>query len=405
MSTGLRILVVAEDVPWPQTSGYRIRLANVIRALTDAGEVDCFFVRNDLGDEERAAIPEIPGVARWEVVRDAPPTSKLSRTLRWLTTGTPLWLLWRSWKRAPSRLRAFVRQPYDLVWFSHVDGYVALGSLLSGRRIVDLDTLEDRRLLQLLRASDDGRQRRSWARRVVDRIDVRRWQRLHGGVAKAVDAIVVCSEVDRVRLGVDNAHVIPNGYELEPGAEPRRSYRPGRIMTMVGVFSYEPNHDAASWFALEVLPLVRQVVPNAEFRIVGRVTSEIQPLAAVPGVVLRDFVPDLGEELQAADVEVVPIRSGGGTRLKVLEAFAHRVPVVSTTIGCDGLGVEDGQHLLIADTADQFARATVAVLSDPGMQERLATGAYGLFDAHYRWSDLRPLVAQLAQQVARNHEE
>jgi glycosyltransferase involved in cell wall biosynthesis len=119
-------------------------------------------------------------------------------------------------------------------------------------------------------------------------------------------------------------------------------------------------------------------------------------------VSLLGFVPDVTAELHASAAVVVPLRSGGGTRIKVLEAFAHRVPVVSTTVGCEGLGVEDRVHALLADDPDGFARACVRVLTDRPLARSLAGAAFDLYEERFRWSEIRPRIASLAAGVAEN---
>ena len=112
------------------------------------------------------------------------------------------------------------------------------------------------------------------------------------------------------------------------------------------------------------------------------------------------LVDEIDEELARADVEIVPIRSGGGTRVKVIEAFAHRVPVVSTPVGCEGLEVSDGVHLLVADEPGDFAAACARLLRDGVLRERLTQEAYRLYFSKYRCSDVQAVVSRLATGVA-----
>jgi glycosyltransferase involved in cell wall biosynthesis len=410
----MKILCIAEDFPWPQHSGYKIRLGNVIRALAELGEVDCFFVINDGMPRPPCVVPDDSRVSRSQVVHEGPPTRKASRIAHWATSRRPVGLLWRQWSIAPAALRAFARPPYDVIWFSHIDTYLALGGLVRASAIVDLDTLEDFRLrLQL--ENDRGATRtagapvRSARRRLRDlvaRIDVGRWERIEHRVAREVAAVVLCSEVDRVRFGEPNCVIVPNGYDAP---EPSRTNTilmpdgcppgaPFPVMTMVGDFHYEPNRDAARWFTELVLPRIRASLPNAEFRLVGRV-EDVADLANHPGVNLRGRVDDISIELAEADLEVVPLHSGSGTRVKVLEAFAHRVPVVSTTVGCEGIDAVDGTHALVVDEPDAFAAACVRVATDVWTRVRLVDSAEALYRRHYQWGALRPLVSGLAREV------
>jgi glycosyltransferase involved in cell wall biosynthesis len=153
---------------------------------------------------------------------------------------------------------------------------------------------------------------------------------------------------------------------------------------MVGNLSYYPNADAAAFFCREVLPRLAGGQTPPRTTILG---SEPPPavlaLGDLPGVTLRAGVPDVAPYYRAASVAVVPIRAGGGSRIKILEAFAHGLPVVSTRIGAEGLRVVEGRHLLIADSAEDFAAAARRLLGDRALGARLAGEARSLFDRYY----------------------
>jgi glycosyltransferase involved in cell wall biosynthesis len=311
------------------------------------------------------------------------------------------------WDEPRAQLLEWARPPYDLIWFEHAHTWAGLAGAVPGPTVVDLDNLEDRRLRQrrLARRSTGERGEGSWARRaaasLLDPIDVRRWGRLQRGLANDVAAVLLCSDLDRERLGAPNAVVVPNGYSLagEADVPPGASSR-APVLVMISLLTYEPNVDGAWFFVDEVLPLVRAAVPEVELRLVGRHDDRVAALADRPGVVLRGEVEDVRPELRDAALVVVPIRSGGGTRIKILEAFARRVPVVSTTIGCEGIDAVPGEHLLVGDTPDALANACVQLLRDDELRTRVIDAAHALFVSRYRWEDIRPRVAALARAVA-----
>jgi glycosyltransferase involved in cell wall biosynthesis len=146
-----------------------------------------------------------------------------------------------------------------------------------------------------------------------------------------------------------------------------------------GVLYYAPNTDAATWLATTIAPALRRLVPDAVVRLVGDTNPTVDALHDPPRVTVTGFVTDIAVELSGADLVAVPLRSGSGTRVKVLEAFAHRLPVVSTTLGAEGLGAEDGVHVLLADDADAFARACARVLTDAALRARMTAAAHALF--------------------------
>jgi glycosyltransferase involved in cell wall biosynthesis len=150
---------------------------------------------------------------------------------------------------------------------------------------------------------------------------------------------------------------------------------------------YPPNVDGVYWFATEVFPLVRNRLPDVQFRIVGsRPPQRIRALATGDrGIVVMGYVPDLEPVLRESAVMVVPVHSGSGMRVKILEAFARGIPVVSTTIGVEGIEARAGEHLLVADDPESFATQVVRLASDREQAARLATAGRALAETRYDW--------------------
>lgn len=166
------------------------------------------------------------------------------------------------------------------------------------------------------------------------------------------------------------------------------------------MFEYGPNVDAANFLVKEILPELRSRVPSVQARLVGNASEQVRSLHQPPGVVVTGFVPDIGSELARADLIVVPVRYGGGTRIKILEAFAHRIPVVSTTIGAEGIDAAPGRDILLEDTPAAFAQACERLLTDAALRERVVEAAYRLFLARYRWEQIQDAIAALALRTA-----
>jgi glycosyltransferase involved in cell wall biosynthesis len=153
---------------------------------------------------------------------------------------------------------------------------------------------------------------------------------------------------------------------------------------------FRPNVDAALWFAQEVLPLVRQVESDAHFVIVGQKPHRrLDVLRGRPDVVLTGAVDDTRPYIAGAVIYVVPLRMGGGTRFKILEAAAMGRAIVSTAMGCDGFPVQHGRELLIADSPREFADAVITLLRDPTLRAELGTAARAFVEA-YDWNQIIP---------------
>lgn len=188
--------------------------------------------------------------------------------------------------------------------------------------------------------------------------------------------------------------VVPNGVG-EARAVDRRP-EPG-LIAMVGTMSYAPNVDGVLWFARSVLPLIRASRPDVRLAVVGRdPTRAVRSLAADPGIEVTGAVPDVTPWLERATVLVAPIRIGGGFPNKVAEAMAAGVPVVATPAASAGLdGATPGQHVLSADTPEDFAQACLNVLRDPELGSTLAAGGLALVRSLPRWADVARMLVDL----------
>jgi glycosyltransferase involved in cell wall biosynthesis len=211
--------------------------------------------------------------------------------------------------------------------------------------------------------------------------------------------VVVCSELDRTRLGAPRTAVIPNGYAQPPRPIGRIDVGDPPTVLLAGALTYPPNADAAIYFVEEILPKIHARIPRVRARIVGKHGGGLDHLRSEL-VSITGGVPDIGAELARADVSVVPLRFGGGTRIKILESFAHRIPVVTTPVGCEGLDSIDGQHLMVADDPESFADACARLLTDVSLRARLTDAAYELYARRYRWEDITQTVVELVHRVS-----
>jgi glycosyltransferase involved in cell wall biosynthesis len=206
--------------------------------------------------------------------------------------------------------------------------------------------------------------------------------------AEQFDRCIAMSEADRYLLTTANSRlkvdVIPNGVDAQmyqplsfDGTQP--------ALLFIGTMSYQPCIDAALYFVAEILPHITRAVPNVETWIVGRDPSPQVVQLNGNGVHVTGRVDDVRPYYSRSTVCVVPLRAGGGTRLKILEAMALGRPVVSTTIGCEGLDVVDGEHLLIADNPEQFAEKIIHLLKDKAFYQSIVLNARQLVVDKYDW--------------------
>ncbi len=215
------------------------------------------------------------------------------------------------------------------------------------------------------------------------------------------DRVYVCSEGDRLallerRVGRAEVVVLPNTLPLPvttPFPPPGGSF----TLLFVGTLGYAPNEDAVHDFCTSMLPRIQAGADRrVTLHIVGAGAGPaVLRLGGQAGVEVIGAVPDVAPWYRDAHLAVVPIRAGGGTRIKVLEAFALRRPVVATTIGAEGIAAEDGRHLLLADDPGSFATACLRLLHDPELAAQIAENAFDLFTRSYSDDVLARLIAAL----------
>lgn len=229
------------------------------------------------------------------------------------------------------------------------------------------------------------------AKRGYAALEARKMERWERGAWERSGVVLACSEVDRGlvrRLAPATPSVLaPNVVDVD-------TYTPGRTeagrVLFQGGMDYFPNVDGVAYFASEILPRLRRLIPGVTFVAAGRNPSLalLRRFAHEPDVELTGTVPDMRAELARAAACVVPLRIGSGTRLKILEAAAMAQPIVSTSIGAEGLDFTDGRDILIADGPDAFAHALASVLRDPEARVSLGREARRTVETRYAFANL-----------------
>jgi glycosyltransferase involved in cell wall biosynthesis len=194
-----------------------------------------------------------------------------------------------------------------------------------------------------------------------------------------------------VPTGVDIDHFRPSGAAQERNG-----------LVFIGSMDWMPNIDGVRWFAQEALPIIRRRRKDLPVTIVGRTpSSSIQALATSdPYIKVTGTVPDVRPFLWGSSVSIVPLRIGGGTRLKIYESMAAGVPVVSTRVGAEGLDVVDRETIALADTPDEFARSVLDLVDDAGARARMSARALDLVAARYSWERVSLEFEQILTQAA-----
>ena len=236
-------------------------------------------------------------------------------------------------------------------------------------------------------------------------LQAERMFRYEARVSRAAGHIVAVSDEDAAQMrklfGVTRVSPVPTGVNLEYFAPPPPAPLQWDLV-FVGSMDWLPNVDGVAWFVREVLPLIRKRRPAASLAIVGRKPPpQIQELARDPRILVSGTVPDIRPYLWGSAVSIVPLRIGGGTRLKIYEAMAAKTAVVSTTIGAEGLEVHPPGDIRIADRPADFADQCLDLLDDPAARCRVASTAWEMVNSRFSWEQVSRCFERILEQGPR----
>ena len=391
---GLSTLVLAEALPFPTFKGGDVRTWQNLNALAKVGPTGIFGLCSN--DQRRHALPALD-LSCWSASTDPALASPPPRDMN---------LAGRAWLLDPAG------HPSDLHYSDHAAGELSVLlerlrpdvvvieglwlckylPILTGagcRTVLDCHAIEAALLRELALTND----RQDLEGRVLRDVLPARTAMLEQTAVRAVDQLWVCSGADEQRLRAlyeptAPVAVVPNGVRLdaydlagEPGA------CPAFTVLFPGIFSYLPNGFAAAFLVEQIFPRLAAVCDDVRLVMVGaHPTPEL--LAASmrdPRIVVTGAVPDVRPYLHAATAMAVPVFQGGGTRIKVLEAFAAGLPVVSSPKGVEGLNAQGGVHFLPADNADEFAEGLLRLRAESALARRLAVAARALVAEAFSW--------------------
>ncbi|HIG10024.1 MAG TPA: glycosyltransferase [Planctomycetes bacterium] len=380
----VKLLFVSQQAPWPLDSGGNLRTYHLLRALSLQFEVT--LVATDPGGD---AAQHLAGVAaRVELVpalRKAGSLHRASSFLRSLSTAEPLILTHNQSGPLDAAVRAQLAScEFASLHLNHLDT-ARYARTARGVPVV-LDTHNVLAEYAARRSEHEASAPGRWLWRREARLLCKTEPR----ALSACQRVLACSE--RERSAFLKAHrtlevrVVPNGVDagaITPLTDPAAN--PPEVV-FVGDMAYGPNADAALFFADEVFDTIRAQEPEALFSAVGKNPSnELLLRGRTEAISVTGFVEDVICCLARARVFVCPIRYGSGTRLKLLEAFAAGLPVVSTRLGAEGIDCRDGEHLLLADSAGELAAAVLRLLRDDNLARRLASAGRALAEECYDW--------------------
>ena len=396
----MKILFLTQIVPFPPDAGPKVKTYHVLRALVGQGHSVTLvsFVRPE----------EVPHISGLEKICEAVHVVPIRRSriadvgymIRSYLTTRPF-LIERDDLRPMQELVNNLVKEGDFN-FIHADQLTMVQFAIRGA-----SAFPDKKPKVIFDAHNAvwsivGRMQENarWFLKPVLGIEARRVKRYEGELLKTVDHVLAVTYVDRVgleeALNFSKIHqgdrvapitVVPIAVDTQKLQPIRRKAGSKNIVTL-GTLHYPPNADGIRWFFNEVFPLIRRRVPDATLTIIGKNPPQdfLDLAAREPETVkVTGYVPELVPFLEESALMVVPVRAGGGMRVRILEAFAYAMPVVTTTIGLEGINAELEKDVIVADAANDFANRVSELLENVSLQEKLSVNGRQLAEKKYDW--------------------
>ena len=382
----MKVLWVNTNFMHPTTKGGQIRTLEMLRHLNQRHEIHYVAIENP-------AFPEGPARAREYSRKSYPFTYKIPdkrspafwiELLRGLASRTPVAVE----RFRPPAMRAFLE---DLISRERFDAAV-VDHLAPTSYFPDLEhAVFFQHNVETVIWRRRAQHSTSALSRWYNGVQAERMYEYEGRVSRAAGHIVAVSETDagemRQLFQVKHVSVIPTGVNLEYFRRPDTAPVAQGDLVFVGSMDWMPNVDGVLWFAREVLPIIRGRRAGCRVTIAGRLPPpEIKRLGeADPLIQVTGTVPDIRPHLWGSALSIVPLRIGGGTRLKIYESMAAGVPVVSTTVGAEGLSVHPPEDIRITDSPEGFADACLELLEDGAVRRKVAETAWEMVASQYSW--------------------
>ncbi len=384
-----RIVYVTYTVPWNPRYGGAIRCRGIIEGLAEQSDLHVAFAGSTPSDIETFLKLPVPNnITRhvllpnpgWEGVDDW----KGSRTIN-AYVGLGMY------RRSFINLIKVIKP--DLNWYFEVESVRRTAVLRGVPTVLDYCDLRSRKQMRQSRYEAGLKQVAGIAKAMLLHLD-------DVLIATRFTRSVVASP-DEIGLlwPMRNVTVLPNGYYF-PSSPPPISAGCQRLLFYGSLF-YKPNKDGVRWLCREVWPLIIDQMPEAQLDIAGLGGEGMSELSNIPGVNVLGFVDDLDPLIRQSAALVVPLRVGGGTRIKILEAWAKGLPVVSTNIGAEGLSIQDGKTGLIGDTTEEFAGQCISILQNATIRNQLASAGYEYGHQNFSWEIIQEQLQAICKSIFR----
>jgi sugar transferase (PEP-CTERM/EpsH1 system associated) len=392
----MRLLFLTPQLPHPPKQGTAIRNWGLIKSLSARHEITLlsFDDTNYVSDELRAACKKVRTIP-------LPQRTTLNRLCDLVLSPLPDLARRLASPQFSSNLQSLIiNYKFDALF---VEGLELAPYLITNYQlpIALFDAHNAETILQKRAFENDIRNIKRLPAALYSFIQTRKLANFEARVCRRVNHVTCVSQEDAEALHALaptlNPIIVPNGIFLSDYQPSAVSHQPitNYQLLFTGKMDYRPNIDAVVWFAQEIFPKIKNEIPESQFVIVGqKPTQAVKNLESINGIKVTGAVDDIRPHIGGATVYVAPLRMGGGTRFKLLEAMALKKPIVSTPIGAEGFAIQNGREMLLADAADSFAQAVITLLRDESKRRALSEAGYE-FVKRYDWGEIVPRVERI----------
>ena len=395
-----RILFLAFECPYPLDRGGRVKTYHFLRALALQNHVTLVaIVRNE--QQSRDLAEHFAFCERTiGVPVDLSFQRKMWRLASSLPGPKPFVIALYGLPRLRRAIRSLVsREKFDVFYYDHLHMTQYRPKQVDVVHVIDehnIETLLLKRVYQNMRFRPE---------KAVAWLEWQKMRRYEPRICREAEYVLATTEVDARLLrdwGVlpHRVRVIPIGVDTNYFQPVTNTHASCRDLTIIGTLGWPPNAEGVMWFYHNVFPEVRRVFPDAQLKIIGdRAPRSVAALNQDPNVSLLGYVDDIRSQMSDSAALLVPLRTGSGMRVKILDGLAMGVPIVSTAVGYEGIAVVDGEHLLSADQPRGFARAVISLLEQPDLRQRLASQGRELVAERYSWESVYKEIETFSEEL------
>ncbi len=399
----MRLLFLTPQLPYPPQKGTALRNWGLIQELAERHNLSLLSFREPGRSPDLA--PALTRACERVITVPQPERSRYERLWDILSTRKPDMALRLASQAFDQALRDWLRESaFDVIQLEGIElaPYLDTARAANQDALVVFDDHNCEYLLQQRTCLTDLYSPIRWPGAAYSFVQWQRLRRYEADTCRDADQVLAVSKADAEALrklipGLQ-VTVIPNGIDTKAyqPVEPGDGAPSDNTVVFTGTMDFRPNVDAVLWFAREVLPLIQAEAPDVRFLVVGqRPHRRLNPLRKDPAITLTGWVEDVRPYFAEATVYVAPLRMGGGTRLKLLEAMAMGKAIVATSLGAEGYPVQNGRELILADTPTSFAEGVVSLLKDEERRADLAQTGRAFVEAQYDWRAIVPRVEKV----------